>query len=241
MPITGQHIVKSFDEEIARLGNDIVRMGGQVETQIDLAMRAIASRDSELASEVVAADSKVDGLEDMIEEQVVRLFALRSPVANDLRLAFAAMRIAAELERMGDLAKNAAKRAIILNQAAPVRPVHVLPRMAAVVQRMLKDVLDAFVERDADRARAVWRNDAEVDELHNSLFRELLTYMMEDPRHITACTHMLFIAKNIERMGDHTTNIAEQVIFVVEGNKPDTLRPKAETVISRSGEAAVDD
>ncbi|GGB54111.1 phosphate transport system regulatory protein PhoU [Tistrella bauzanensis] len=241
MPITGQHIVKSFDEEIARLGNDIVRMGGQVETQIDLAMRAIASRDSELASEVVAGDSKVDGLEDMIEEQVVRLFALRSPVANDLRLAFAAMRIAAELERMGDLAKNAAKRAIILNQAAPVRPVHVLPRMAAVVQRMLKDVLDAFVERDADRARAVWRNDAEVDELHNSLFRELLTYMMEDPRHITACTHMLFIAKNIERMGDHTTNIAEQVIFVVEGSKPDTLRPKTETVINRSGDAAVDD
>ncbi|MEN2977219.1 phosphate signaling complex protein PhoU [Tistrella bauzanensis] len=241
MPITGQHIVKSFDEEIARLGNDIVRMGGQVETQIDLAMRSIATRDSELASEVVAGDSKVDGLEDMIEEQVVRLFALRSPVANDLRLAFAAMRIAAELERMGDLAKNAAKRAIILNQAAPVRPVHVLPRMAAVVQRMLKDVLDAFVERDAERARAVWRHDAEVDELHNSLFRELLTYMMEDPRHITACTHMLFIAKNIERMGDHTTNIAEQVIFVVEGSKPHTLRPKAETVINRSGEAAVDD
>ena len=102
-------------------------------------------------------------------------------------------------------------------------------------------MLDAFVERDAERARAVWRHDAEVDELHNSLFRELLTYMMEDPRHITACTHMLFIAKNIERMGDHTTNIAEQVIFVVEGSKPHTLRPKAETVINRSGEAAVDD
>ncbi|WP_372089514.1 phosphate signaling complex protein PhoU [Tistrella mobilis] len=241
MPISGQHIVKSFDEEIARLGNDIVRMGGQVEAQIDLAMRAIASRDSELASDVVAGDTKVDGLEDMIEDQVVRLFALRAPVANDLRLAFASLRIAAELERMGDLAKNAAKRAIILNQSAPVRPVHVLPRMAAVVQRMLKDVLDAFVERDAGRARAVWQNDAEVDELHNSLFRELLTYMMEDPRHITACTHMLFIAKNIERMGDHTTNIAEQVIFVVEGTKPDTARPKAETVLDRSGDAVLDD
>lgn len=181
-------------------------------------------------------------LESTIEDQVVRLFALRQPMAVDLRFAFSSLRIANDLERIGDLAKNIAKRAIALNQLPPVRPIHAVPRMTHIVQRMVRDVIDSYVERDAARARAVWHSDEEVDEMYNSLFREALTYMMEDPRRITGCTHLMFVAKNVERMGDHATNIAEQVVYLAEGQRmASEERPKIDSVFGRqstSGEGS---
>lgn len=235
MPDT-DHIVKAFDAELGRIANDLVRMGGLVESQIELAIEGLSRRDSDKAQQAVDNDSKIDGLEATIEEQVVRLFALRQPMAVDLRFAFASLRIANDLERIGDLAKNIAKRAIALNQLPPVKPIHTVPRMTQIVQRMVRDVIDSYVERDGARARSVWHSDEEVDEMYNSLFREVLTYMMEDPRRITGCTHLMFIAKNVERMGDHATNIAEQVVYLAEGRRiAGEDRPKIDSVFGDSG------
>ena len=227
--MANDHIVKSFDEELKRLTNLLARMGGLVESQIATAIQSVAQCDGDLAAGVITADLRVDELEREIDDQVLRVMALRQPVASDLRLALGALRIAADLERSADYAKNVAKRAIALNQLAPLRPAHAIPRMGAMVREMLKDVLDAFAAKDVAKAVAVWNRDEELDEMYASLFRELLTYMMEDPRNITGSTHLLFIAKNIERVGDHTTNIAETIHFLVTGVPLRAERPKGDS------------
>jgi len=229
MPTTAQHIVKSYDEELKRLTNAIIEMGGAAESQLDQAIQAVARRDSELAGRVVRNDNAIDQLEEVVQTQTMRLLALRQPVARDLRDILAAIKIASDIERIGDLAANIAKRAIALNQSAPVRPVAAVPRMGKLAQQAIKDVIDAYVEHDAQKAIAVWKRDDDLDDLTSSLFRELLTYMMEDPRSISPCAHLLFIAKNIERIGDHATNIAETVHFLVMGQRPAMARPKGDT------------
>ncbi|MBI1243703.1 MAG: phosphate signaling complex protein PhoU [Alphaproteobacteria bacterium] len=226
--MANEHTVKSFEEELKRLTNLIARMGGMVETQIATAIQSVVKRDADLAATVVQADVRVDELEREIDDQVLRVMALRQPVASDLRLVLGALRIGADLERAADYAKNVAKRAGVLAQVPPLRPVHSIPRMGAMVREMLKDVLDAFAAGDVVKAVSVWNRDEELDEMYASLFRELLTYMMEDPRNISGSTHLLFIAKNIERIGDHTTNIAETIHFLVKGVPLRDIRPKGD-------------
>jgi phosphate transport system protein len=226
--MASEHIIKSYDEELRRLNNAITQMGGLAESQLSAAIEAVVKRDSDLAATVVQGDAQVDQLEHDVDGLVVRLLALRQPMARDLREILSALRIATDLERICDYAANVAKRSIALNQAPPVRPVYALPRMARLAETLTKDVLDAYVERDADRALVVWARDEELDEMYSGLFRELLTYMMEDPRNITACTHLLFMAKNIERIGDHATNIAETVYFLVHGKPLTQARPKGD-------------
>ena len=227
MANSSEHIVKSYDDELKHLNTLISRMGGLVETQLDASIQAVLRRDPEGAEKVVKGDVQIDELETEVEALVVRLLALRQPMAVDLRYIVSALKIAADLERFGDHAKSIAKRAIAISQV-PRIPAPGLDRMARMVQRMIKDVLDAYLDNDTDKAVKVWRSDAEVDELYNSLFRELLTYMMEDPRNITGCTHLLFIAKNVERMGDHATNIAETVHYQVKGIKLPDDRPRGD-------------
>jgi phosphate transport system protein len=226
--MASEHIIKSYDDELRRLNNAITQMGGLAESQLSAAMEAVVKRDSDLAAAVVQRDAEVDQLEHDVDGLVVRLLALRQPMARDLREILSALRIAADLERICDYAANVAKRSIALNQAPPVRPVYALPRMARLAETLIKDVLDAYIERDAERALVVWARDEELDEMYSGLFRELLTYMMEDPRNITACTHLLFMAKNIERIGDHATNIAETVYFLVHGQPLTQARPKGD-------------
>jgi len=226
--MAGEHIVRSFDEELERLTTTIARMGGLAEAQIANGIQAVVRRDTELAASVVEADRRIDDLEREVDNQAVQMLALRQPVASDLRSIVGALRIASDVERIADYAANVAKRAIALSQMAPVRPAHAVPRMGRFVQEMIKDVLDAYAGRDVDRAIAVWKRDEELDEMYSSLFRELLTYMMEDPRNITASTHLLFIAKNLERIGDHATNIAEQIHFLVRGVPLRDARPKGD-------------
>jgi phosphate transport system protein len=226
--MASEHIIKSYDEELQRLDNALTQMGGIAESQLGAAIEAVTKRDSDLATEVIEGDVRVDNLEREIEAQVMRLLALRQPMARDLRQSIAALKIASDLERIGDYAANVAKRSIALNQTPAVRPVYAVPRMGRLCQAMIKDMLDAYVERDADKALAVWLRDEELDEMYTSLFRELLTYMIEDPRNITACTHLLFIAKNLERVGDHTTNIAETLYFLVHGTPLAQTRPKGD-------------
>ncbi|WP_374446644.1 phosphate signaling complex protein PhoU [Stella sp.] len=227
-----EHTVRSYDEELRRLANTLTQMGGLAESQLAAAMQAVSRRDATLAAEIVEADPRVDLLEAEIERQVIRMLALRQPVGPDLREIVGTLRIASDLERIADYAANVAKRAIALNAAPPVRPAFAIPRMGAFAEAMIKDVLDAYVERDADAALAVWRRDEELDEMYTSLFRELLTYMMEDPRSIGAATHLLFMAKNIERIGDHATNIAEQVHFLVRGERLREARPKGDRSVA---------
>lgn len=222
------HIVKSYDEELRKLSTLIVQMGGLAESQLASAVEAVVKRDSDLAAQVVQGDGKIDTLRDQVDDFAIELLARRQPMANDLRVIVSALRISSEIERIGDYAKNVAKRSVALNQAPLVRPVHAIPRMAALVQALIKDTLDAYITADAAKADAVWARDEEVDELYTSLFRELLTYMMEDPRSITPCTHLLFIAKNIERIGDHATNIAELIHYTVKGEMITESRPKGD-------------
>ena len=221
-----EHIVKSFDKELATLDRMIAELGGLAETQIAAAMNALVKRDAEKAELVRAADIELDKLEEQINEQVVRLLALRHPVAEDLRLVVAALKISNDLERIGDYAKNIAKRTPVIAQSPPLGALTSLRRMGSLVTEMIKDVLDAYLERDGAKALDVRQRDEEVDALHTSLFRELLTYMAEDHRSITPSTHLLFIAKNIERVGDLTTNVAEQVHYMVSGEIPADIRPK---------------
>jgi len=223
------HTVKSFDGELQHLSQVIAEMGGLAESQLASAIDALVRRDADLAGRVVQADKRIDDLDTEISNYTVRILALRQPMAQDLREVVAAIKISADLERIGDYAKNIAKRALILSQSAPMRPVNSIPRMGAIAQQIVKGVLDAYIDKDADRAQAAWRRDEDVDEMYNSLFRELLTYMMEDPRNISPCTHLLFIAKNIERIGDHATNIAEIIYFLVHGKSLDESRPKGDT------------
>ena len=224
--MAAEHIIKSYDEELERLNNMIVEMGGLAESQLAAAIEVVIERDSDRAIRVVEGDAQVDQLERDIDNLAIRLLALRQPMARDLREIVAALKIASDLERICDYAANVAKRSIVLNQLPAVKPVYTLPRMVKLAQALTKDVLDAYVARDADKALVVWARDEELDEMYSSLFRELLTYMMEDPRNITFCTHLLFCAKNIERMGDHATNIAETVYFLVNGSPLTQARPK---------------
>jgi phosphate transport system protein len=223
-----EHIIKSYDEELRRLNNIIVEMGGMAESQLGAAIEAVVERDSELAARVVQSDVKVDELEQELDNLVIRLLALRQPMARDLREIFAALKIASDLERICDYCANVAKRSIALSQAPPIQPVYALPRMAHLAQLLVKEVLDAYVARDPEKALEVWNRDEELDEMYSSLFREFLTYMMEDPRNIGPCTHLLFMAKNIERIGDHATNIAENLYYLVHGTPIEGLRPKGD-------------
>ena len=238
-----EHTVRSYDEELRRLGNTLTQMGGLAESQLAAAMQAVARRDGQLASEIVGSDVRVDQLEAEVDQQVMRLLALRAPVGPDLREIVSSLKIASDLERIADYAANVAKRSIALNQTPPVRPAFAIPRMGAFAQGMIKDVLDAYVDRDAERAVAVWRRDEELDEMHTSLFRELLTYMMEDPRSIGPAIHLLFMAKNVERIGDHATNIAETIYYLVRGERLSEVRPKGDrsaTLIQDAGSSKAD-
>lgn len=222
------HIVTAYDEELDQLTNLISQMGGLAESQFDAAMQAIDKRDDDLALRTREKDKEIDQLEHDIEVLAVRMIATRQPMANDLRYIISCLKTSSDIERLGDYAKNMAKRAIVLNQVPPMQTTRSVLRMGRLVQKMIKDVFDAFLEGDKDKAINVWESDEEVDNHYTSLFRELLTYMMEDPRNITPCTHLLFIAKNIERMGDLTTNIAESIYFRVEGKMLSENRPKAD-------------
>ncbi len=221
-----QHIVKSYDEELTQLNNTIVEMGGITETQIEAAIQAVVERNPLQARRVIDDDDKVDDLNYEVDTQAMRLLALRQPMALDLRNVVAALKISSDLERIADYASNIARRSLALSEVDPVRPIGALPRMARPILTMLKNVLDAYIDHDVDKAIAVWHADEEVDDMYTSLFRELLTYMMEDARHITPCTHVLFIAKNIERIGDHITNISETIYFLVHGERLSETRPR---------------
>jgi phosphate transport system protein len=223
-----EHIVKSFDEQLESLANAVTQMGGLAESQFANAIEAVAKRDTHLAEAAIGSDDRIDRIQQTVEDLSLRLLALRQPMAGDLRTTLAAIKIANELERIGDLAKNIGKRALVLNREPPIRLTASLARMGRQALSQLKSVLDAYSDRDAEGAKKVWRLDEEIDELYNSLFRELLTYMMEDPRTIGLCTHLLFIAKNIERSGDHATNIAETVYHMVTGDYLRVDRPKAD-------------
>ena len=222
-----EHIVKSYEDELNTLTADCARMGGLTEAQVGDALDAVVKRDQALAESVVGRDERLDLLEADIERKAIRLIALRQPVASDLRRALASMKLAVDLERTGDLAKNIAKRALILAEGEPMQPLtRSIERMGRLVSTRLRDVLDAYTASELDRAVAVWQTDDEVDEHYNALFRELLTYMMGDPRTIGACTHLLFMAKNLERIGDHATNIAETIHYEITGTEFTGERPR---------------
>jgi phosphate transport system protein len=224
-----EHIVKSFEGELNSLAVECTRMGGLTEAQVGDAITAVVKRNQQLAASVVSRDDRLDEAERDIERKAIRLIALRQPMANDLRRPVAAMKIANNLERCGDLAKNIAKRTLVIIEAEPLTPLtRSIERMGKLVLTRLTAVLDAYTRSDLDRALAVWSQDDEVDEHYNSLFRELVTYMMGDPRTITACAHMLFVAKNLERIGDHATNIAEIVHYEITGDDMMSGRPKTD-------------
>src|SRR6185312_560854 len=223
-----EHTVKAFSEKLEGLSAAIAQMGGLAEAQFANAVEAIARRDTALAENAVGGDKRIDDMQLDVEDRALKLLALRQPMAVDLRETLAAIKIASELERIGDLAKNIAKRAIVLNREPPIRLTTSLARMGRQSLAQLKLVLDAYSDRDASGAETVWRQDGEIDEMYNSLFRELLTYMMEDPRTIGLCTHLLFVAKNIERTGDHATNVAEVVYHMATGGHLAMERPKAD-------------
>ncbi len=212
------HTVKAFDEDLGQLRALVSEMGGRAEAAITGAIDALINRDLDSAAKIVSGDLKIDQLETEIEKQVVRLIALRAPMANDLREVLAALKIAGVVERMGDYAKNIAKRIATLNDIRGLDAMSMLPPMGSIVTEMVRNVLDAFVARDATAAVAVAARDKAVDDFYNSIFRTLLTYMMENPHNITASTHLLFIAKNLERIGDHATNVAEMVFFAATGD-----------------------
>jgi phosphate transport system protein len=220
------HIVKAYDDDLAQLKSMLSQMGGLAEDQLAQAIDALTSRDTKLADAVVRADEKLDAMEIAVEEKAVLTIAKRQPMARDLRNIMVSIRIAADIERIGDLAKNIAKRAHAISDMIPPRLTKGLIRMGQLSQSQLKLVLDAFAASDSKKALEVWRHDEDIDALYNSIFRELLTYMMEDPRMIGACTHLLFATKNIERIGDHATNIAENIYYLVHGEMLKEQRPK---------------
>ncbi|MEO1718609.1 MAG: phosphate signaling complex protein PhoU [Pseudomonadota bacterium] len=228
-----EHIVSAYQDELTSLDRHIAKMGGLCEMLLARGFDALEKRDPGLAREVIELDKQVDELQRRLEENAVLMIARRQPMANDLRQIMASLRVANELERIGDLSKNIAKRgAAIADQAYPRQLVSGLSHMVEQTLHQLKQVLDAYAERDADAAVRVWESDGQIDATYNSVFRELLTYMMEDPRNISHCTHLLFGAKNVERIGDHATNIAENVVFLVRGTPLVDERPKADTTSS---------
>lgn len=222
-----EHTVKAFTEELDALTQEVARMGGLAEIAVNDSLAAVARRDTDLAQSVIQRDGKIDAAQREVEHKAIRLFALRQPMAGDLRVVLTAWRIASELERVGDLAKNIAKRAMILNQAEPIQLTRSVERMGKIAAAHLNQVLDAYANKDVEAAIAVWNADDNIDAHYNSLFRELLTYMIEDPRTISSCAHLLFIAKNLERVGDHGTNIAEYIHFLVTGEEVAAPRPRA--------------
>ena len=227
------HIVKSFDQELGQIESLLLEMGGIVETQIAESIDGLINRDIDLCQKVRKDDKKVDQLEVRTDELAIRLLALRQPMAADLRSVVCALKVSTNLERVGDYAKNIAKRGIILAEYPPIgSSSNTIKRMGKMVREMVGQVLDAFVKRDVAMANELRRRDEEVDHMHNTLFRELLTHMMEDPRNITTCMHLLFVAKNIERMGDHVTGVAEQITYLVTGVLPDDDRPKSDLMES---------
>ncbi len=223
-----EHIVTAFEAELQKISTRIAEMGGMAEANLAAAIEAIMKRDSERAETVIRSDPEIDAMELVIEQEAVRIIALRQPMASDLREVIAAMRIAGDIERIGDLAKNIAKRALVLNKEEPVIGSFPIDRMGSQVQGQIDRVLLAYADRDAEASVAVRDYDEHVDQLHNSIFRELLTYMMEDPRTISRATHVLFIAKNLERIGDHATNIAETVYYLTTGQQLTDERPKGD-------------
>jgi phosphate transport system protein len=229
LSVENGHIHSAFDRDLESIQALIMKMGGMVETGIAEAAKSLEFRDEDMASTVVLGDLQVDRLELRVDEEAARLIALRQPNSTDLRTVLTVMRIAGNLERVGDYSKNIAKRTRILVEMPPVEGASAaLRRQAKAVELMLRDALDAYIHRDVDLAQDVRDRDHDIDQMYNSLFREFLTHMMEDPRNITACMHLHFIAKNIERMGDHVTAIAEQVIYLVTGERPIDDRPKAD-------------
>jgi len=224
-----EHTIKAFDADLQELARMIAEMGGLAERQIGDAVDALNRRDAPLSQSVIAADTKIDSLQREIEEKAILTIARRQPMAVDLRDVVGALRVSNDLERIGDLAKNIAKRVEVLDSELNLKKVmRGVEHMTELVLTQIKDVLDAFARRDVVKALQVWRGDEEVDAVNNSLFRELLTYMMEDPRNISVCIHLLFCAKNIERMGDHATNIAETIYYMVEGQTLPDERPKGD-------------
>ena len=224
-----EHIVTSYGQELAALRDDIVKMGGMVEVQVASAATAILHQDAHAATAAVEQDPAVDALERAIEAQVIRMLALRQPMAQDLRQIVTSLKMTGDLERIGDYAANVAKRSIVLAEFSLPFSLSGIANMTRLVQENLKLIIDAIAENDPDKAMQVWRSDQAVDDIYNAIFRELVTYMMEDPRNITPCTHLLFIAKNLERIGDHATNIAETIYYAVTGQVLSEARPKGDT------------
>jgi phosphate transport system protein len=227
------HIVKSYDEEQQVLLDELIRMGQMSVAQLDAALDVVERRDDKAAERVIGNDEAIDALEQQVNHDVIRLIR-RGPLAGDLRVILAALRVASDIERIGDLAANIAKRSMALNLAPPLPHTRGLDALGRMAARQVRDVLEAYVQRDGDAALRVRANDAELDTLYTGLFRELLTYMMEDARAITPCTHLLFMAKNLERIGDHATNIAENVWFLIHGEElmpPRDKRDESSTTV----------
>jgi phosphate transport system protein len=222
-----KHTVRGFDEDLAELTGKVVAMGGLVERQLGTCVDALMQRDSEAGERAIAEDDRVDELEEEINHLAIRLLATRQPLAVDLRVIAMALKISNDLERMGDYAVNIAKRIKRINVQEPIKPFVTIPLMADICKSMVKEVLDAYIERDDDKAMEVWRRDPEVDEYYNQLFRELLTYILEDPKLTGACVDLMFVAKNLERIGDHCTNIAEKIHYMVHGDE--LHRPRSES------------
>ncbi len=230
------HIVKSYDDEQSRLSHEIQRMGAMSVAQLEAALDVIERRDDNAAERIIANDEAIDALEHEVSQDVMKL-TLRGPMATDLRIILAALRIASDIERVGDYAANLAKRSVALNTAPPMPQIRGLRALGQLAAQQMRDVLAAYQSLDADAAQRVRERDAELDLQYTALFRELLTYMMEDPRNITPCTHLLFMAKNLERIGDHATNIAENIWFRVHGDQhplPPREKRDDSSVISRT-------
>ncbi|MFA7430906.1 MAG: phosphate signaling complex protein PhoU [Rhodospirillaceae bacterium] len=239
-PFGTPHTVRAFDAELNTLNQKIARMGGLAETQLSNAVLALTTTNPALANQVIAGDDAVDTTEDSVNELVVRMLALRQPMADDLRVVMSSLKVAGALERVADHAAGIAHRVHILKDQAPVPALKSVGRLGGLVLDLLKDSLDAYANRDTDRAVRVWERDEDVDALYSSLFRELLTYMMEDPRNIAPCSHLLFVAKNLERIGDHATTVAEVTHYIATGQRLGRARPKGDTTtkldVSGAGE-----
>jgi phosphate transport system protein len=231
MPEAAQHVVRRYDQDLQQIHGLIVEMGGIVESQVALATKAVMDRDAEAATQAVEADPRVDELERGIEQFVIRLLALRQPMAGDLRLIIGALKASDDLERVGDYAANIAKRAILLTQAPASFSLAGLAHMAELVRQNLHRMVTALDTGDAEVAAEVWRADKAVDDMYNAVFRELMTYMLENSRNITPCTHLLFVARNLERIGDHATNVAETMYYAATGAELQGPRPKTESDI----------
>ncbi len=227
------HIVKSYDDEQRGLQDELIRMGQMSLSQLEAALDVVERRDDKAAERVIGNDEAIDALEQQVNHDVIRLIR-RGPLAGDLRMILAALRVASDIERIGDLAANIAKRSMALNLAPPLPHTRGLDALGRMAARQVRDVLQAYVDRDGEAALRVRASDAELDTLYTGLFRELLTYMMEDARAITPCTHLLFMAKNLERIGDHATNIAENVWFLIHGEElmpPRDKRDESSTTV----------